>query len=104
MKKQIVASLIGICSLGFVFPQMNSEAQQPQAQHSSGARINIEQAKSAALEQVDGKIVNIGLENDDRALVYDVNVQKSGRIYEVTVDAGSGNILNIKKQLKEKGR
>lgn len=103
MKKHMVA-LIGVCSIGLVFPQMMHAQQQPQTHQLVKAQINIEQAKSAALEQVDGKIVNIGLENKHRSLVYDVNVKKSGRIYEVMVDASSGKILNINKQMQDNRR
>lgn len=103
MKKQIIAALFVVSSFGLMFPQLSTEAAQPmQTTQQVTARINIEEAKTAALQEVHGKIINIGLENEGNALVYDVDIQKSSYIYEVSVDANSGKILDVKKQMNKR--
>lgn len=99
MIKLIAAALIAVCSLGlFVGPSGTQAAQTTQAEQLAQSRINIEQAKTVALEKVGGKIVRIGLENHHNALVYVVNIKHLKHTFEVTVDAGSGKVVNIQKQ------
>lgn len=57
------------------------------------AKINAEEAKATALKAVQGKIMNISLDNENGNVVYSVEVQTAKGITDVKVDAGNGQIL-----------
>ncbi|WP_421077660.1 PepSY domain-containing protein [Methanothermococcus sp. Ax23] len=59
------------------------------------AKITAEQAKSIALSKVSGKVVNVGLENENGYVVYSVEISTINGIKDIKVDAGNGKILNI---------
>ncbi|NOY68063.1 MAG: hypothetical protein GXP53_01015 [Deltaproteobacteria bacterium] len=62
------------------------------------AKIGPIPAAMTAMEKVNGKMLKMGLENENGFLVYDVEVvtpEKS--IMDVKVDAGSGKVLSVKK-------
>lgn len=103
MIKYTAALFIGLGSLGLLLSQTEypvSALSQP-TQQLAKAIINIDDAKTIALKQVDGKIINISLQHEGRTLVYDVSIQKSEHVYAISVDAKSGKILYIKKELKK---
>ncbi|KKB38632.1 PepSY domain-containing protein [Bacillus thermotolerans] len=64
---------------------------------SSEPAISFEKAKEAAVNQVNGTIESIELEEDDGLLKYDIEVNGSDRSgdKEVEVDAASGKVMNV---------
>lgn len=64
---------------------------------SSEPAISFEKAKEAAVNQVNGTIESIELEEDDGLLKYDIEVNGSDRgdDKEVEVDAASGKVMNV---------
>lgn len=66
--------------------------------HGTGA-IRLDEAKKIALHTVNGKIVNIGLEHEDNHLVYDVDMKKGGDTLEVIINATTGEVMELKKEI-----
>jgi uncharacterized membrane protein YkoI len=60
------------------------------------AKINTEQADSAAVNLRGGTVRKTELANEDGYLVYKVTVDLNGKIYEALVDAGNAKVLEIK--------
>jgi uncharacterized membrane protein YkoI len=59
------------------------------------AKINQEQADSAAVKLVEGTIKQTKLANEDGYLVYKVTLDYNGTKFEVLVDAGNAKVLEI---------
>lgn len=87
--KQVIAVILAGLASGMMI--QTADAQVP---------ITSDEAKNVALGHVRGKIVNIGLEHEDGHLVYDVDMQTNLAPVEVIVDAKSGEVLQIKKEIK----
>lgn len=101
MKKHMAAVLIALVAFGITFPQMNANAAPSvKTEQLAQNHLSIEQAKSQALQQVHGKVVNIGLNNHGGTLVYRVTIEKSGQTFQVAVGADSGKVLHIAKQMR----
>jgi len=68
--------------------------KQAEAEYPQLAKITMEQAIQAAQSSNPGKVIKVGLEDEDGFLVYGVEVVTPEKaIMEVKVDAGSGNVL-----------
>ncbi|AHF80124.1 PepSY domain-containing protein [Thermococcus paralvinellae] len=66
------------------------------------AKITPEQAKQAALAEVNGNVIKVELDNENGYLVYSVEVKTGdGTIKDVKVDAGNGKILHIDSGIEE---
>lgn len=61
-------------------------------------RISLEQAEKTALSRMDGTVLYTELEEDDEKLHYQVLIFSQNSIYEIKVDAVTGNILRTKKK------
>ncbi|WP_040287329.1 PepSY domain-containing protein [Sporosarcina koreensis] len=60
-------------------------------------RISMEQAMSAALQQVPGQVVKAELEYEHGTLIYEVEIRTAdGHKFEVEVDANTGRVLRVK--------
>ncbi len=67
------------------------------------AKISLDSAINAALQAVPGKVLKAELENENGYLVYGVEIAKADRqIADVKVDAGSGKVLKIEADQKDK--
>ncbi len=62
------------------------------------AKINKDEAETAALKLVEGKIEKVRLENEDGYVVYNVKVKYKGDELEVLVDAGNGKVVAIEEE------
>lgn len=69
-------------------PQSNSVEQTPTA-----TLITVEEAEQVALEQVPGTVIKTELDDENDAPVYEVKIQTSSNVQDVTVDAMSGQVL-----------
>jgi uncharacterized membrane protein YkoI len=59
------------------------------------ARITPDQARDAALAQVNGTVKKVELENEDGNVVYGVEIKTASGESDVKVDAGDGRVLHI---------
>lgn len=66
--------------------------------NSSQATITLDEASKKALAKVNGKLVSAILEVEDGYLVYSVNIATKGKIQELLVDAGNGEILGMNQE------
>jgi uncharacterized membrane protein YkoI len=72
---------------------------QSEAAFPALAKISIEQALSIGLKAVNGKPIEVELENEDGFLMYEVEVVRPDNvIMEVMVDAGTGKVLAIENE------
>ena len=74
--------------------------QAEAARYQKLARITADQARSAALTKVPGTAKTVRLVNDKGNLVYGVRVMTSAGKRWVKVDAGNGNVLQVKEGRK----
>jgi uncharacterized membrane protein YkoI len=88
--KQVIAIVLAGLASGMMIQTV--EAQVP---------ITSNEAKNVALKHVRGKIVNIGLEHEDGKLVYDVDMRTNLAPIEVIIDAKSGKVMEIKKEIEQ---
>lgn len=62
-------------------------------------RINAETAIQTALQRVPGQVIRVEVDTEDGLLVYEIYIRTtSGIIYEVTIDANTGEILEVDRQ------
>ena len=79
----------------------HSALQQAEtARYQKLARITADQARSAALAKVPGTAQGVRLENEEGNLVYGVKVMTSAGKRWVKIDAGNGNVLQVKEGRK----
>ncbi len=72
--------------------------------HMEKAQIGLDRAVSIALQQVQGKVLEAGLENENGYLVYGVEILKpDGTVADVKVDAGTGKVLRVDLDKDEHG-
>ena len=74
--------------------------QAEAARYQKLARITADQARSAALAKVPGTAKTVRLVNDKGNLVYGVRVMNSAGKRWVKIDAGNGNVLQVKEGRK----
>jgi uncharacterized membrane protein YkoI len=74
----------------------DAREQAESAGYQKLARITADQARSAALAKVPGTARRVELENEEGNLVYSVKVKTASGRSEVTIDAGNGNVLQVK--------
>ncbi len=65
------------------------------AQLASLARITQEEAIITALSSTQGTFIAAELDNEDGNVVYSVEVEADGNVFDVKVDAGTGAVLKI---------
>jgi uncharacterized membrane protein YkoI len=67
---------------------------------SAEAPVTSGDAREIALDTVNGEINNIGLEHENGTLVYDVDMVKGDRHIEVTINATTGKVISLKKEME----
>lgn len=60
-------------------------------------RINSEAAIQIALQQVPGQVIKVELDYENGILVYEIDILTISGVYEVHVDAITGQILKIER-------
>lgn len=61
-------------------------------------RINSETAVQIALQRVPGQVIKIELDYENGILVYEIDIRAETGVYEVHVDAASGQILKVERE------
>lgn len=74
--------------------QSVSEAQES-VQLAPLAKITQDEAIMAALSATPGNFIAAELENEDGNIVYSVEMDNAGVVFEVKVDAGTGKVLKV---------
>src|ERR1700693_4993848 len=74
--------------------------QAETARYQKLASITADQARSAALAKVPGTVQGVRLQNADGNLVYSVKVMTNAGKRWVKIDAGNGNVLQVKEGKK----
>lgn len=90
MKKFLLSLLISLTVFGFVNNGIGAVS-----------RISPDEAKEAALQRINGNVINIGLEHEKDRLIYDVDVRTNRGAFEVIVDAADGTVVSVKKTIEE---
>ena len=81
------------------------QVQQDESAYPGLAQITLEQAKDAALSNVQGEVLKIQLEDEDGFLVYGVEIVAPDKsISDVKVDAGNGKVLRVDKDAADNER
>ncbi|MFZ7943419.1 MULTISPECIES: PepSY domain-containing protein [Bacillaceae] len=65
--------------------------------------ISEKQAKEIALGKVKGEVVMVKLEEDDGRQYYEVIIKKSGSMYEVEIDAKTGQVIEVEQEGSRNG-
>ncbi|MBB4822903.1 putative membrane protein YkoI [Sporosarcina luteola] len=66
----------------------------------SGKLLSEEQAIAAAKKLASGKVVDIELDEDDDRYYYDIDLRDGNYVYDVKVDAITGEIVKFEKEIK----
>jgi len=61
-------------------------------------RISSEAAIQIALRQVPGQVIKVELDYENGILVYEIDIRNPSGIYEVHVNAVTGQILKVEKE------
>lgn len=109
MKKHVVALIgssalvISLATAGIVFAHEGDSqrisgsipvSSQAEAGYPAMAKITFDQVMQGAIESTPGKVLKVGLKEEDGFLVYRVEVVTPDQtIMEVTLDAGNGKVL-----------
>jgi len=109
MKKHIVALIgssalvISLATAGIVFAHEGDSnrikgsvpvSSQAEAEYPNMAKITFDQVMQSAIKSTPGKVLKVGLKEEDGFLVYRVEVVTPDQvIMEVTFDAGTGQVL-----------
>jgi uncharacterized membrane protein YkoI len=95
--KLVAAVLVGTIAAGALGPvgtaYAKSERTTNEAAVIAGAKITLAQAIAAAENQVGGKAVETGIEDENGTVAFEVEVLKDGQRHEVLVDPQSGEVL-----------
>lgn len=94
---------LGIIGGGFLFESTDVientfASSKDEAQLIKEAEIKKEEAKTLALEEVDGEIVEQEVEDEDQTIVYEFNIKTDSGIQEVEVDGMSGDIIEVERE------
>lgn len=61
-------------------------------------RIDSEAAIQIALQRVPGQVIKVELDDDDGLLVYEIDIRTQSGVYEVHVNAATGQIIKIERE------
>ncbi|HZH59314.1 MAG TPA: PepSY domain-containing protein [Metabacillus sp.] len=92
MKKLITVSLATVVVLGGAVAVNHSYAQE------KTENIGIEKAKEAALKKVDGVVEDIELENHNGQPVYEVEIDKGQKDYDLYIDGTTAKVNKVKEK------
>ena len=98
-KKLAAAVLIGAVAAGALGPVGTAYARSErdrasnEAANIANAKITMAQAIAAAENQVGGKAVETGIEDENGTLAFEVEVLKDGQRHTVLVDPQSGEVV-----------
>lgn len=95
MKKLMTISLAAVVVLGGAVAINHSYAQE------NNETIGIDKAKEAALKKVDGVVESVELENQNGQSVYEVEIDKDQKDYELYIDATTAKINRVDEKVDD---
>ena len=96
MKKwMIIPALAGAVAIGGVALANGSTVVD--AASTKGDLLTLKEAKTLALQQVEGEVTEIELDTDDGRKHYDIEIKNGTFEYELEIDAITGEILDLEK-------
>ncbi|MGQ4664800.1 PepSY domain-containing protein [Metabacillus halosaccharovorans] len=95
MKKLMTISLAAVVVLGGAVAINHSYAQE------NNETIGIDKAKEAALKKVDGVVESVELENQNGLPVYEVEIDKDQKDYELYIDATTAKINRVDEKVDD---
>lgn len=103
MKKLI---LLGVLLFSVIFGGFfqNTYAQAGHLLGTENNRISEKEAEEIALNKVKGEVVKVKLETDDSREYYEVIIKGADAIYEVEVDAKTGQVVEVEKEGSRDGK
>jgi uncharacterized membrane protein YkoI len=69
--------------------------QQSELNAVTNAKTSLSQAIAAAEQEIGGKAIETGLENQDGVMAYEIKIAKGNTLQRVLVDADSGKITKV---------
>lgn len=96
--KKILLLLTFIIPLGQGFFFQGGPAEASDNLLTQNPPISKKQAQEIALTKVKGEVVMVNLEDDDGRQYYEVIIKSSGGIYEVEIDAKTGQVLEVEQE------
>jgi len=60
-----------------------------------GSRINVEAAIMIALQRIPGQVMKVEFDYENGFLVYEIVIRNPSGVYEVHVNAASGQIIKV---------
>lgn len=90
--KKLIFLLTLVIPLGFGAYFQGGHAK---AVHKENLPVTEKQAKEIALTKVKGEVLFVNLEEDDGRQYYEVIIKSSGGMYEVEIDAKTGQVLEV---------
>lgn len=95
MKKLMTISLSAVVVLGGAVAINHSYAQE------NNETIGVDKAKEAALKKVDGVVESVELENQNGQSVYEVEIDKDQKDYELYIDATTAKINRVDEKVDD---
>lgn len=95
MKKLITFSLAAVVVLGGAVAINHSYAQE------NDGNIGIDKAKEVALKKVDGVVESVELENQFGKPVYEVEIEKDQKDYDLYIDATTATINKVEEKVDD---
>lgn len=97
MKKKIgivLSMLLGLSALGLGMYHTSASQTAPE--------LSEKQIKQLVEDQYPGKITEFELDKEGNRTVYEVEVEKDGKEYDIVFDGNTGEVLSLEKQLISK--
>jgi hypothetical protein len=95
--KKLILLVIFFISIGSSAYSHVGHAMASQVE-AGNTHISKKEAEAIALKKVKGQVVSIKLENDDGKEHYEVIIKSAGAVYEVEIDAKTGQVLEVEKE------
>jgi len=83
---------------GFLITAMTAEGVTGEVSSVSSESITQDEAIAIAVKAVPGSIIEVDLENENGALVYEVDIDRDGTEIEVVIDRSTGLVLSIEEE------
>lgn len=96
--KKVIFLLALFISLGFGAYYQGGNAMAAPLTQKENLPVTKKQAKEIALGKVKGEVVMIKLEEDDGRQYYEVIIKSSDSMYEVEIDAKTGQVLEVEQE------
>ncbi len=95
---KIVLILALLLPMGYGANVQMASAKEGYIIQAENNRITEKEAEEIALKKVKGEVINIKLETDDNREYYEVIIKSTDSIYEIEIDAKTGQVIEVEKE------